>query len=72
MREDSYFGGTPRLLDSGGYAGELFFGYGTKRICWVSQKPQQPQRTIRYTATTLSEIAEWDKLPFDMLHPTPT
>jgi hypothetical protein len=71
VRQDSYFGGTPRLVDSGGYAGELFFGFGTKRICWVSQKPQQPQRTIRYTATTLSEIAEWEKRQYDVLHPSP-
>jgi hypothetical protein len=71
VREDSYFGGTPRLVDSGGYAGDLFFGYGTKRICWLGQKPQEELRNIRYTATTLSDIAQWEKRPYDVLHPSP-
>jgi len=75
VRQDSYFGGTPRLIDSGGYAGELFFGYGTKRICWVSVKPQERTRTIRYTATTMSDIAFWKPSDhdndYDILHPSP-
>lgn len=71
VRQDSYFGGTPRLIDSGGFAGDLFFGFGTKRICWVSQKPQEQRHSIRYTATTLSEIAQWEARQYDVLHPSP-
>jgi hypothetical protein len=71
VREDSYFGGTPRLVDSGGFAGDLFFGFGTKRICWVSQKQQEPLRTIRYTATTQSDIAVWEGHQYNVLHPSP-
>lgn len=69
VRVDSYLGGTSRVADSVGYASDIYFGYDTKRICWVSQKPNEKFRTIRYTATTQSDVAQWQPRSYDILHP---
>jgi len=70
VRVDSYLGGSTRVADSSGFAGELFFGYDNKRICWISQKPGEKFRTVRYTATTQSQVVSWKARSFDVLHPS--